>query len=214
MSSRIHHHARRWTLILGLAVLLFGVGFPLLQPVILPAASSLGSSILWIFIIPPTLIVGSLGIALGFYRREKEAVDGLRALYLSIGGLYLLLLLGPLSNLLWSFLVAPSAKIVVPNDFRGRFSIVIEDFEEPSLSTIGRKYTYEIPDSGEMQVERGWVAVRFAYEDGYNISGGRYRVQIVRRNGDLLKHSEFDCDYIYQPTVKGMTCNVQDDQRF
>ena len=209
MNSSGNYNLRRWTLIVGAAVLVFGIGLPFLQPVLLPAAGGLGTSILWITIIPVSLIVGITGIVLGSLRSVGDAASYIRILFLFISGLHLSFLVFVNGSLFWNTLIGPSAKIVVADDFEGRFRIAISDFTEPSIATSGKEYLYQIPENGELQVARGWIAVHFAFENEYNVSGGRYSVQIIRRNGIPLKGDEFTCSWLAEPIVRGIACDIR-----
>ena len=211
MSSRYAYSIRRRVLIVGGAVFVLGV-FPLLVPLILPAALSLEASLLWIVVIPTSVTIGIVSMVAGLHRGRGGTVNGLRFICLFLDVLYLPFLLYLVGSLLWNTLVGPSAKIIIPNDFEGRFSIVIEDFLEPSLSTVGRQYTYQIPNTGELQVPYGWLTLRFAFEDGYNVLGGLHYLQIIRRDGTLMRHDEFDCNYLDKPTVRGITCFIHEDR--
>ena len=210
MSNRYDYNLRRWTLILGIAVFVLGLS-PLLTTLILPAASSLEASLLRLLVIPTSVIAGTASVAVGLYKGRENIFDGLRAICLFLDVLYLPFLLYLAGSLLWNTLIGPSAKIVIPNDFEGRFSIVIEDFTKPSRSTIGRRYTYQIPHTGELQVPNGWLALRFAFDEDYNnVPRGLYYVQIIRRDGALIRGDEFDCNYLDKPIVRGITCFVRD----
>lgn len=210
MTNRNGYSIKRWMLRAGISVLVLGVGFPFLQATVLPAAFGLGTSLLWIVVIPVSLIVGIVCIVLGLLSPIGEAASTFRLLFLLVGGLHLSLLLFLTGSLSWNAVIGPSAKIIIPNEFKGHFLIVIDDFTEPSLmATAGRKYLYKIPENGKLRVDQGWIALHFAFEDGYNVLGRQYMVQIVRRNGTPLKSSEFDCMWLAEPVGQGIDCDVQ-----
>ena len=200
---------RRCTFFTGIAVLVLGIALPFFQQAVLPAAFGIGVAVLWYAVVLVSAIVGISAVVVGLLRSTGRIVAASRVLLLVVGGVAVVLLLYQTASISWTALVGPSAVIVVPDDFAGEFSLTIDAPTAPSLATAGKEFIYEIPSDGRLRVDRGWIDLRFRFENGYVVPGGRYFVNLIRQSGAALRSEEFECDWATVGQGSGIACEIR-----
>lgn len=186
-----------------------GIGAPLFQGVFLSAASDLGTAVMWTLTVPAAVVLGVAGLGLAMWRSDSRFARGARIAWVVPCGAFICFLIYMVLNMAWTSFIGPTATIVLPERYSGRFQLTIAHEVRPSLATRGQNFTYVIPGDGVLQVDRGWIGLRFRFKDGINIAGGPYYVQILRGSRRPLTADEFDCKWQGNRVV-GIECEVRE----
>ena len=200
-------HRQIILLVLALAVLAIGFGAPNFQMAVLDASSGLGTGVLWITIMGASVILATGCVGLGVLRSRGQLIGILSLAWGSLSFLFILFVAFLMLDTAWRAYIGPIATIVVPDDFKGHLTIRLDEMIEPSMATAGVNFVYEIPATGIVTRDRGWIGLRFQLDEGRTILGGKYYTTLVRRNGNALEYKEFDCQWLPRP-ARGITCEI------
>lgn len=196
---------KRWLITAGVVTVALAIVAPFYQRVILPAAFDLGTGVFWISTSTVALLLGLICVIFGIKSHGTPGVQLLLALTTGAATLGLLFVIADSS---WKAYVGPTATIIIPDDFTGRFTITLDEYVEPSAATAGMSFVYRVPRDGHLQHSRGWLNLRFRFDSGENVPGGPYYVEMRRDNGRRLRYEEFKCGWLEKHPGRGIWCEV------
>jgi hypothetical protein len=194
-------------MILAALVLGLGIGTPLFQRSFLFAASDLGTALLWAVLAPAAVVLGAVAAGLGVWKGDSRLAGGARLAWAILCGLFACYTGYVLASMAWASFIGPTATIVLPEDYTGRFTLTMSQRVQPSLATRGQHFTYVVPGEGALHVDRGWIGLSFRFAGGASIPGGPYQVQILRKGQGPLRSDEFSCRWHGSPAI-GIQCDV------
>jgi hypothetical protein len=193
--NRAHGLARSLLLISGWTLIALAVLRPFAQMWLLPASSSLSTSLFLMMAFAINLVTGLVFLAVSVIRRRSWIWDTFRMLVGALAAVILFVNLLSWGTTFWFAYIAPRMEIVVPDDFLGTAVIRIKHPLKPSLETAGQTYLYEIPPGGILERDSGWLGtpmLGFSFENGFSRPGAGYKAFIRRANGTPLHSDEFD----------------------
>ena len=192
---------------LGVITVTAGFLLPLSYDYFFPEAVNYGMGIVWIVTIPFCFIMGATGIFFGRLDLDddNQKLNGLTATIVLINFLTCLFLIFILVRGVWYTGIAPSAEIVLPDDFEGVLELRLLKRVAPSAETAGKNYQYLIPDSGYLVAKEGWVNIKHRFVDRRS-SPGKYFTHVRRRDGTSLLYHEFSCDWLFEG---GVRCEIE-----
>jgi hypothetical protein len=200
--SLVLSRARIWfrnvLLVSGWALIISAIAFPVAQMWFLPAGSYFGIILQFIIVGIVNLVCAFLAWGISAMSEKGVFREVVRIL---LGGIPVTILLYNFAmwvGLMWTIWIAPRAEIIMPDGFTGTAEIRVIRPLKPSLATAGKTYRYEVPSSGLLVQETGWIGspkISFPFEKGFSRSGSGYQVFIHWSNGKPLRWDEFTFDF-------------------
>lgn len=155
------------------------------------------------------LAIGCVG--LGVLRSRGQLIGIPSLAWGSLSFLFVLIVTLLMLDTAWRAYIGPIATIIVPDDFKGHLTIRLDERIEPSIATADVNFVYEIPVTGIVTRDRGWIGLRFRFDEGCNVPGGKYYTTLVRQGGNAFKHKEFACKWLSRP-ARGITCEIRESE--
>ena len=189
---------------LGVVTIVSALLLPIFYKSLLPYAVTVTIEDILLVVVPICILTGAVTFILGKVKDRTTFIDGLTVISVLTSFLLCLLLLFLFLRGLWFSGIGPSAEVVLPDKFKGVVEIRVLNRIEPSLATAARTYRYEVPDSGYLLVQKGWINTTQHYE-GDRSYPGMFFTHLRRKNGSPLQKGTFNCSWLF---AGGIRCEI------
>jgi hypothetical protein len=192
ISNRLYGWTRKFLKVSALVLLLMAVLRHSVQDWLLPASSSLGTTVFLGFAATINFLAGAIFLVFSAIRARTPGWSVIRTSVSVVAVLLLLLNLASLGETMWRSYTAPQAEFIIPDDFSGHVEIVVKYPLPPSLQTARKVSRYVVPANGISINETGWLGYPM-YSGGelFNRPGRDYGFYFRRADGRPLRPDEF-----------------------